>query len=258
MINLLIVEDERMIRQGLLYTIDWTALGVSIIGEASNGMEGYEKIIDLKPDIVLTDIKMPKMNGIEMIEAASQSLFFHKIILSSYSDFSYAQKGIKLEVFDYILKPVDARILNETIKKLTVKIANNREIENRAKKMPYFEELLEGAGYTKDSMNIYVKQCIEYIREHYAEKINNEEMADRLNVSSSYLSRVFKKETSHTITDYLNRYRVMKAISLLQTNHYRIYEVAYRVGFSNYKHFCTVFKKYVSYSPSEFMNREGK
>ncbi|MEK3797130.1 helix-turn-helix domain-containing protein [Peribacillus sp. FSL H8-0477] len=256
MINLLIVEDERMIRQGLLYTIDWTALGVSIVGEASNGQEGYDKIIELKPDIVLTDIKMPKMNGIEMLEAANQSHFFYKIILSSYSDFTYAQKGIKLEVFDYILKPVDEKILNAAISKLLLKISYDREMKSKTKKISYYEELLEGAGITKDEMNIYVRQTIDYVRENYQKKINIEDMAERFNVSASYLSRVFKKETNHTITDFLNRYRVMKSIALLLTNHYRIYEVAYEVGFSDYKHFCTVFKKYVSCSPSEFLHRD--
>ena len=98
--NLLIVEDERMIRHGLRYTIDWMALDITVIGEAVNGQEGYEKILELKPDIVLTDIKMPKMSGIDMLEAASKKHTFHTLILSSYSEFSYAQKGIQLGGFD--------------------------------------------------------------------------------------------------------------------------------------------------------------
>ena len=105
-------------------------------------------------------------------------------------------------------------------------------------------------------MNDYVKQCLSYIQNHYTKKISLEEMAAYLSVSSSYLSRTFKKETSYTFSDFLNRYRIMKAISLLQTQEYRVYEIADQVGFSDYKHFCAVFKKYISCSPTEFLHHE--
>lgn len=93
-----------------------------------------------------------------------------------------------------------------------------------------------------DSKNHYVTQCIEFIQDHYREKLSNEDIAEHLNVSASYLSRVFKKETNLTIMNFLNRYRIVKAISLLQTDNYRLYEIANDVGFTDYKHFSTVFK----------------
>lgn len=136
MINVVIVEDERIIRQGLIYTIDWTSIGISIAGEASNGAEGLKKIIEVKPDIVLTDIKMPVMDGIQMLEEAAGVHEFEKLILTSYSDFSYAQKGIRLGVHDYILKPVDDNVLYETLRNVTKKIKDKRKLQKRTKPFP--------------------------------------------------------------------------------------------------------------------------
>jgi two-component system, response regulator YesN len=253
MLTLVIVEDERIIRQGLIYTIDWTSLGITIVGEASNGEEGLKRIKEVKPDIVLTDIKMPVMDGIQMLEEAADFHECEKLILTSYSDFSYAQKGIRLGVYDYILKPVDDRILHETFQKLTKKMIDQQKDKQKTQTISYYQELLD-----KDlshHSNHYVTQCVSFIKEHYQEKLSNEDISESLSVSTSYLSRVFKKETNLTIMDYLNRYRIMKAISLLQTENYRIYEIANDVGFSDYKHFSTVFKKYFSTSPGDFMAR---
>ena len=107
MIKVLIVEDETFIRKGLIGTFDWTAFKCVIVGEGENGLDGLEKIKKLKPDLVITDIRMPKMNGIEMIKKAKESTDFETFFLTSYDDFSYAKEAIDLRVQEYILKPID-------------------------------------------------------------------------------------------------------------------------------------------------------
>ena len=98
MLKVLIVEDEDIIRKGLAYTIDWLSVGYVLAGEAANGEEGIEKIIELKPDVVIADIMMPKVNGLEMIQRASEEVQFKSVILTSYAEFEYAKSALKLGV----------------------------------------------------------------------------------------------------------------------------------------------------------------
>ena len=101
---------------------------------------------------------------------------------------------------------------------------------------------------------LYEKQVeiFKEIKENYHQKISIENIADKLGVSVSYLSRKFKEQTSQTFLDVLNKYRIQKAIELLHTSKYRVYEISDLTGFSDYKHFCCVFKKYTQTAPTEF------
>ena len=107
MLKVLIVEDEDIIRKGLAYTMDWMSMGCVIVGEASNGKEGIEKILEFEPNIVLVDIMMPYIDGMEMIRRTIDKVPYKSVILTSYAEFSYAQEAIGLKVSDYLLKPVD-------------------------------------------------------------------------------------------------------------------------------------------------------
>lgn len=117
--KVLIVDDEAVIRTGLTYIIDWQQYGYDQIETAENGVVGLEKIQQWQPDLVITDIRMPEMDGLEMIAAAKkQGVNFHGIILSGYSDFDYARKAIQLGFVSYLLKPVDEDELIEILDKL--------------------------------------------------------------------------------------------------------------------------------------------
>ena len=107
MYRVLIVEDEDIIRKGIAYTMDWMSMDCVIAGEAANGKEGVEKILELRPDIVVADIMMPYMNGIEMIRSTKDQVPYKSILLTSYAEFSYAKQAIDLKVSDYLMKPVE-------------------------------------------------------------------------------------------------------------------------------------------------------
>ncbi len=103
------------------------------------------------------------------------------------------------------------------------------------------------------SENGYVSKLLEAIRTRYGEKLSIESISEEMGVSASYLSRKFKEITGQTFLDFLNKYRVQQAITLLNTKEYRISEISEAVGFSDYKHFCSVFKKYTLKSPTKFV-----
>ncbi len=251
MLKIVIVEDEDIIRKGLAYTIDWVSMGYVVAGEAANGEEGLEMIQALQPDVVIADIKMPKMDGITMLQKALQDMSFKSLILTSYAEFEYAQKAIALQVSDYILKPVDEENLALIMSKLHAEIMKDRETvlayENKESSLDV-EHYIELA----QSENQYVAGAVAEIRNRFAEKISIEAIADEMGISASYLSRKFKDITGHTFLDFLNKYRVQQAVKLLNAGQYKVYEISDMTGFSDYKHFCNVFKKYTLVSPTGF------
>lgn len=257
MLKVLIVEDEEIIRKGLIHSIDWMELDCTIIGEASDGLEGLRLIEERKPDLVIADIKMPVMNGIEMLEAALKDHRFHSIILTSYSEFEYAKQAISLKVFEYLLKPVDEEKLAGIIGNIRKEISQEKVVGDIIERTKAGNELnlvdLDIYVFPDSKVNYYVNEALKQIRMNYHEKISIESIAEQLGVSPSYLSRKFKDTTSQTFLDILNKYRIQKAVELLNTGRYRVYEISEMAGFSEYKHFCGVFKKYTHTSPTEFV-----
>lgn len=261
MLKVLIIEDEDIIRKGLIHTIDWLSMGCIVAGDADNGADGLRLIEEHKPDLVITDIKMPGMSGIEMLEKALESNWFYSIILTSYSEFDYAKHAISLKVFEYLLKPVDKERLADIIGKIK-KDADEKRVLNSLKDKAKLDNGitlvdLDVFILSDKEHNYYVDEAINQIRQNYHRKISIESIASNLGVSSSYLSRKFKDITDQTFLDVLNKYRVQKAIELLNEGKYRVYEVSELTGFSEYKHFCGVFKKYTAASPTEFIKARG-
>lgn len=260
MLKIVIVEDEEFIRKGLVYTIDWLSMGCVVVADAADGQEGLEKIIEFQPDIVITDIKMPIMDGIEMVRQAMEFVDFTCIILTSYAEFAYAKKAIELKVFEYLVKPVD----EEQIKKIMEGLQSDLHQQKQVKLMLESTKMLSNKidfnsfiQYTNSDCDCVAK-AIHKIQEKYADRISIETVADELGISSRYLSRKFKEVTDRSFLDLLNWYRVQQAIKLLETGRYRVYEISDITGFSDYKHFCTVFKRYTMMSPTGFASRKAK
>jgi len=258
-IKIVIVEDENLIRKGLVHSIYWLSMDCVIAAEASDGVEGLKAIEEVKPDLVITDIKMPLMDGIEMLQKATDLWDFEKVILTSYGEFEYAKKAIDLDVFDYLLKPYDEEQLKNLIERVKVKIKEKhifKQLLTSVKDSSDFN-IIQPEGYIKAEKDTSkpVKAAIQYIIDNYADKIKIEDVANQLAVSPSYLSRKFKEETNHTFHDFLNKYRVQKSVELLKQGDYKVYEISYMVGFNDYKHYSTVFKKYTKLSPMEFAGK---
>ena len=189
MYKVIVVEDETMVRRGIILTIDWAALDCVIAGEAANGEEGAELAVRLSPDIIVTDVKMPRMDGVEMItKLREQGCRAKFIILTAYSDFKYAQSALRLGVSDYLLKPLRDGDLEHAV----------GHIREQMEERPPREEETDAAPVLrlhsdKKSKNKYVEAATRYIREHYREDITISTVASFLEISEGYLSRVFKK-----------------------------------------------------------------
>jgi len=248
MIKVLIVEDENFLREGLVHTVDWASMECVVTGQAEDGTSGLEAILRLSPDIVITDIRMPGMDGLEMIGKARAQREFFSILLTGYSEFEYAKQAVSLNVSEYLLKPVDEHKLAQAVEKIA------RQLRLRgsggADGLPVLvqpEKLLSG-----NKASYYVARALEHICSQYSSRLSIHGLAAELGVSDSYLSRKFREETGLTFVEYLNQYRVQNAARLLSEGRLRIGQIAEAVGFGEYKSFSAVFKRYMGKSCSEF------
>ena len=247
MIKLVVVEDEALVRQGLVLAVDWAALDCVVVGEAANGEEGLEVILRAQPDFVLTDVRMPRLDGIGMIrQLRAEGCRAEFIILTAYSDFEYAHSAVRLGVADFLLKPFADRELNAAVGRVRDRLASRTAPQEGGS----FRFDLEKGAKSK-----YVEEAVAYLRTHYAENLTIAQAADAISLSEGYLSRLFKKETGYTFNTYLVMYRIHTAIRLLRDRHTRVYEAAGMVGFADTAYISTLFKKYVGVSPSEYQDR---
>jgi two-component system, response regulator YesN len=138
MYKMIIVDDEPLIRSGLMNFIEWEVYGIEIAGEAEDGMKAYQAIKSLRPDIALIDISMPNVNGIELIELCSHLEYSPKfIILSGYNDFDYVRNAMQLGAVNYLLKPVDKEELTNTI------ITTIRQLDDSSARKQHFQASLQ-------------------------------------------------------------------------------------------------------------------
>lgn len=258
MFKVLLVEDEDMIRKGLRYTFDWLKAECVVVDEACNGREGLAKIRELAPDIVIADINMPLMDGIAMIRASIEDVIYSCIIISGYDEFHLAKQAIHLGVSEYLLKPVDHEQLHSALERAKQQVELKRKYELiRAADHTDLNNLeLLGAELldTRITTSKHVSQMIRYIEEHYAEKISIQDLVSSLDMSATYLHQKFKAETAYTFNEFLNRYRIQKAMKRLKEGADKVQVIAEEVGFRDYKYFSVIFKKYTNYTPSQFQD----
>ena len=241
MLKVLIVEDEEMIRKGIVLTVDWAALDCVVVGEATNGVQGLEAARRLEPSLIITDLKMPQMDGIEMLTALrAEGCTAYVIILTAYDNFAYAQSALRLGAVDYLLKPFHDGDLENAVTRI------------QQRRQPAAKATPIGAARKGDKSK-YVLEAMDYISKHYNEPdISVGNVAQSLNISEGYLSHTFKKETDYTLLNYLTRYRIHKAMELLKDCRVKVYEVAEQVGYRDIAYFSATFKKYAGISPSEY------
>lgn len=248
----IIIDDEKHVREGLLLLADWEMYGVKTIFEAENVNAAIELISKHRPEIIFTDMRMPKRDGISLLKWIHASNLPSKtIVVSGYDDFEYMRNAIYYKSFDYILKPIDPEILNETLER-AIKEWNEQHslIKSKMEIDVNAEEDLQ-----REKEKSVIQKIEEYLRGNYQKDINLQEIADRFFLSREYISRKFKQEFRETLTDYLTKIRMEKARELMGNPQMKIYEVAYLVGYQDEKYFSKVFKKLVGLTPNEYRNK---
>jgi two-component system, response regulator YesN len=252
-LKVMIIDDERLVRDLLKACIDWNKIGLKIIGESSSAIEGLELVDQLMPDIIFADICMPIMDGLEFSKKVVEKHPQIKIIiLTGHEEFEYAKKGIKVGISDFLLKPINDDEIMKTALAIKEKIIKERkEVEEYVKlreQLRRYLPVLQGKKAKK-----IIQDVKEYIDCNYSRPdMMFSEVAKKFFVNPSYLSRTFKEETGLTFGDYVNKLRMEKAIELFNQTDKKAYEIAEDVGISDSHYFSVCFKKFTGVSINEY------
>jgi len=239
----LLVEDEQWVRKSLAKKIADSGLGFVISGEATNGQAALELMEDISPDLLVTDIRMPVMDGLELIRNVSFSRPGTKvIIISGFSDFEYAQQAIKYRVSDFLLKPVSAKDMAAVLQSVRIQLDAERRSE---------------AGLTSTALlsdQEEIAHVVEvYIRENFRKDISLGEISQKLGITTDYLSKAFKKHRGETPLKHIITLRMNEAKRLLvEQAQLDIYQIGERVGYRDQYYFSRIFKTYVGLYPTEY------
>lgn len=244
MYSIMIVEDEYLVRQGISSLVDFKKFNMQVIGEAENGLEAWEKIQAECPDIILTDINMPQMNGIKLAQLAREQYpQLHIIFLTGYDDFDYALSAVKLGADDYLLKPFS----REDVEAMLIKV---KEKLDKEKKQQQVHELVEKAEFSDLEQAIHDRLA--------DTELSLKSLSFQLGFNSSYLSVLIKKELGLPFQDYLIQERTKRAKLLLLTTDLKVYEIAEQVGFEDMNYFSQRFKQIVGVTPRQFKKGDSK
>ena len=245
MYRVVLVDDERIILEGLSRVVPWGKLGCEVCGTAGNGQEGLELVRAVRPDILMTDIRMPNMDGLRMV-AALRSEFpqLQITVLTAFRDFEYAQTALNLGVCRYLLKPSKMDELDEAIRQMLKQLEALPPMETS--EPPREDEAAGKAG------NYIVSQALDYMREHCAERLSLGDVADHVYVSQWHLSELINRHANQSFFDILGRMRVEKAKALLANPGLRVHEVAEQTGYADVGHFSKSFKRIVGMTPGEY------
>ncbi len=259
MYKVILVEDEEIIRKGLMFTVHWEEYDCTVVADCSSGEEGILAIQEYHPDIVITDINMPVVDGLEMIRRTYEEQEYSAIILSGYSDFEYAQTAIRYGVLGYLLKPLKRAELKEVLQR-AVKECERREFYNKNHRLPEHlsEEFLSDAEISYAGDDRVVHQMLDFVKENYKYRIGMKDLEKTLNYSDTFLNKKFKEAMGTTFMEFVNRYRIHRALELMTREGIAIQDVAWQCGIGEYKYFRSVFKKYLGCSPREFMQDFAK
>lgn len=252
MYTVVLVDDEKGIIDGLIVLMRRYLPECQVVGYALDGTEGFQMVRELHPDIVITDIRMLQVDGIEMIERlvnAGENCKF--IILSGYSEFEYARKGMHLGVRFYLNKPIEQMELQYCVKSIIRDIDKEREIEGslRGGDSPFSQD---GDGNSIPGQKDLIVEVKQYILDNFDKNINLADLSNRFHINLHYLSQLFKEKTGQTYLEYLTKVRIERSKELLEKSELKIYEVCQMVGYVDATHFSKLFEKIVGCKPREY------
>ncbi|MEH7234626.1 response regulator [Bacillus sp. JJ1562] len=269
--KVIIVDDELFERKAISKIIKTECTDVEVIGEATNGRVAIEKATQLQPDLMLMDIKMPGIDGVEAVRQIKQLHPDIKFIMvSAFNTFEYAQEVMQLGVKEYILKPSRKADILAAIGRVKAEIEEERrqaeaqiELKNRMKELlalaqkegitSISEEHPHSTDLWKNNqIHGLLTKAKKYIDLRYYESLTLEEVAEYVELSPYHFSKLFKEKMGITFIDYVTTVRVNHAKKEMSDPSKSLKEICYSVGYKDPNYFSRVFKKYTGMSPSEY------
>ena len=242
--NVLLIEDEPLLLSSLKRYIEELNLGFSVVCTASNGKEGLTLLGEFNIHLVITDIIMPVMTGLEFLHYVHHHFpNVYVAILSGHANFTYAQEALCSDAIDYVLKPITKEKIENLLLNAKIKLDTQYQLLSESNL----------SGKTAEQILNYARN---YIKEHFSESIDLNSLASQLGISSAYLTKLFNKYEKSTPNKYLTQLRISQAKHLLINSDLTIKEVGESVGYDSQFYFSRIFHKQVGLTPSEYRKKD--
>lgn len=233
--SVVIVDDEKWILKGIERLFKWDEFGFSVIYSTTSPNDAFDFIKLHKTDVLFVDVKMREMTGFELIlKLKNENINPLCVVISGYDDFEYTHTAIKLNVFDYCLKPLSEEDADEILKNLYAFFNNGDG-----------NETVDDIGSNK------IDEIITFINTNFDKKITLKEISEKFHFNMNYLSYALKKEFGMPLTEYLKKIRMETARQLIKEGEKTTAEVAEMVGMADYVHFNKIYKKYWGVTPKK-------
>lgn len=260
--TLLIADDELLIRQGL-QSLDWASLGINEVYTVRNGLEARDLLLSVSIDLLITDIKMPGMSGLELAAMIQEkSLDTAVVLLTGFSEFEYARAAMRSGVYEYLLKPLRPKEILQTMSRVIHTQEQKRyqeQIVRHQQEQPGADEhdMLNQVKRRFPQVSQVMGEMLQEMVQSYNQSLSIGEIADRFHFSRNYLSKLFRKETGCSYTDILTAIRLTQAARQLLEGK-RVSTVSEQTGFHDQRYFSQVFKKVFTCMPKEFAKQAPK
>jgi YesN/AraC family two-component response regulator len=231
------VDDEPLVLESFMLRPAFLECGFVNIGHSVNPLEAAKAIMEKRPEVVFTDLKMPGLSGVELMEELKRNGFAGDfVIVSAYREFEETRRFFKMDGFDYLIKPVSEQDLLALLEKLSCRLADRKMVSSPAKETPSPE----------------LNNITAYLNEHVAEKHSLESIGKRFHLKPNFICNLFSRHLGTTFTSYLTSIRMEDAALLLKTTQKTVKEIAVLCGYSDYFYFCRVFREMYGCTPTAF------
>ncbi|MEG6617027.1 response regulator [Peptococcaceae bacterium 1198_IL3148] len=242
----LIVEDELLELEFLQSIVSEELLAEDKVLTCQDGIQAVQLAKQYRPDIILMDVQIPEMGGLSALQEIRKFLPRASVlILSAYSDFSFAQTAIRLRVQDYLLKPIRPSAFRQLFRDLLTTVATEQELAD--------EEIMELE--TEGNQRDFIKKALKYIHDNFTQKLTLQSVSANVFLNPQYFSRIFRREVGVSYTDYVNKLRIEYACKLLETTNYPAYRISSECGFTDPSYFNRVFVQQMNVTPKAYRQK---
>ena len=236
MSQILIVDDDVLFLQAICADTDFESIGFSQVHTASSAQEARSILAHMPIRVLLCDIEMPGESGLDLLRwVQERQLSVVTILLTCYSSFDYAQRAIRLGVFDYVLKPVRSDLLHIRLKQALAQATGS--VENSTETAPE---------------NDLIEQIQKYVEQNIHTELTREQIGRDFFMNPDYIARLFRQRTEQSLNDYIRFRRIERAQKLLRETNLPVSLICTKVGYSYNTYFFHTFKQVVGVSPSEY------
>lgn len=240
MLSVAIIDDEPWIVRGLEKSMDWAANGAEIVYSGTKPEEAIRLLLEIKPDVVLTDINMGSVSGIDLMTRLREGgLDCEFVVISGYDEFEYARQAMSLGVMHYLLKPLDRNELEKVMRMVFGKVLGRKA------------ELNTTSAESVEMKDDRFAEMRQYVASHCTQPFSLSDLAQVYHYNPSYLSDLFKRNLGIGFAEFLNQCRLEQAMLLLTQTNKPIMEIAGDCGFSDACHFSKLFRKRYGFAPRD-------